>query len=65
MLLALPVSAPLEVLWKLLVDKIEHPQVYVPGVSEVKILEKDAQSTLREMTLPDYYCFRYRKTFRA
>lgn len=48
-----PVNAPIEVLWDLLVDKIENPQRYVPGVSDVKILEKDGKSVLRQMTTPE------------
>jgi ribosome-associated toxin RatA of RatAB toxin-antitoxin module len=47
-----PVNAPLEVLWNLLIDKIENPQKYVPGISQVNILAKDNDHVLREMTIP-------------
>lgn len=47
-----PVNATVEVLWDLLIDKIEHPQKYVPGVSDVKILTKNTEFVLREMTIP-------------
>lgn len=35
--------------WRLLVDKIENPQPYVPGVRSVEILERRADSVLRHM----------------
>lgn len=46
------VNAPINVLWQLLIDKIENPQKYVPGVSDVKILVKNNDYVLREMTIP-------------
>ncbi|WP_375593886.1 AtaL-like protein [Algihabitans albus] len=36
-------------IWRLLVDKIENPQPYVPGVRSVEILERSADSVLRHM----------------
>lgn len=50
---AAPVNAPIAELWALLLDKIEHPDKYVPGVSQVKILEKTETAVLREMTAGD------------
>ena len=34
--------APLDVVWEQLVKKVYHPENFVPGVSEVKILEDDS-----------------------
>lgn len=48
-----PVDAPVDVLWRLLLDKIEHPDRYIDGVSEVEILERGADgSVLRRMRTP-------------
>lgn len=44
------VDAPLNLLWELLIDKIENPQRYVAGVKTVNILEKNDQYVLRQMT---------------
>ncbi len=43
------VHAPLERLWALLLDKIENPGKYVPGVQAVEILERQPGFTLRRM----------------
>ena len=46
------VSAP--IVWELLLDKIERPDKYVPGVQKVDILERyDDGSVLREMLVDD------------
>jgi len=48
-----PVDAPAEVVWRLLLDKIEHPDRYIDGVSDVEILERGADgSVLRRMRTP-------------
>lgn len=43
------VEAPLEKVWECLVLKIENPQNFVPGVSEILILEKTSDYVLRQM----------------
>ncbi|GAB5471558.1 MAG: hypothetical protein Kilf2KO_45880 [Rhodospirillales bacterium] len=43
------VKASLERLWALLLDKIEQPQRYVPGVVKVEILDRQPGFTLRRM----------------
>ncbi|MDI1356331.1 MAG: DUF1857 family protein [bacterium] len=45
------VQAPLQKVWEHLLYKIDHPENFVPGVSNVKILEKSADATLRKMDL--------------
>jgi hypothetical protein len=45
------VQATLEQVWDHLLFKIEHPQPFVPGVSEVLIPEKTADYVIREMTI--------------
>lgn len=44
------VNAPVETVWNLLIDKIRHPERYVPGVTRVTILEASDAGVLREMT---------------
>ncbi|HEY9702771.1 MAG TPA: AtaL-like protein [Allocoleopsis sp.] len=43
------VNSSVKTLWELLMDKIENPQRYVPGVVSVKILGKNDLEVLREM----------------
>ncbi len=43
------VNASLEIVWKLLLDKVEKPQEYIPGVIETKILERYDDGFLREI----------------
>lgn len=43
------VNASVETIWRLLVDKIENPQGYVPGVRSVEILERAPTHVLRRM----------------
>lgn len=45
------VNASLELTWKNLLDKIENPQNFVPGVSDVIISEKNTDFVLRQMTV--------------
>jgi len=45
------INASLDVVWKHLYYKIEHPEAFVPGVSEVIILEKNHDFVVRQMTI--------------
>ena len=45
------VAAPLEEVWKSLLLKIEQPQHFVPGVTEVLLLEQTEDYVLRKMTV--------------
>lgn len=45
------VKASLEKVWEHLLLKIEHPENFVPGVSNVVVLEKSADFIIREMTV--------------
>lgn len=45
------VNASLEKVWEHLIYKIEKPENFVPGVSDVIILEKKADFVLRQMTV--------------
>jgi ribosome-associated toxin RatA of RatAB toxin-antitoxin module len=42
-------KTPLEKVWNDLLFKIEHPENFVPGVSNVLILEKTTESVIRKM----------------
>jgi len=48
----IPVKAPLETVWELLLDKVEHPQRYIESVLEYTILDRSKDWVLREMKLP-------------
>ena len=41
------VDATPDVVWELLVDKMENPSKYVPGVQECRILRKDGPYSMR------------------
>jgi ribosome-associated toxin RatA of RatAB toxin-antitoxin module len=45
------VKAPLEKVWQHLILKIEKPENFVPGVSDVIILEKKEDFVTRKMTI--------------
>lgn len=45
------VNAPLAEVWTQFLIKIEQPELFVPGVSNVRILDKTETSVLRQMTL--------------
>lgn len=45
------INAPLQEVWEHLLFKIEQPQHFVPNVSNVIILEKNKDATLRKMTV--------------
>ena len=45
------VNAPLEKVWSHLLNKIEHPENFVPGVSDVIISEKNTEFVIRQMTV--------------
>ena len=44
------VKAPVDTVWRLLLDKIENPGAYVPGVTAVQILERQPGYVVRQMT---------------
>ena len=48
---ATTVNASLELTWKNLLDKIDNPQNFVPGVSDVIISDKNTDFVLRQMTV--------------
>jgi Domain of unknown function (DUF1857) len=43
------VHATRETVWQLLVDKVEKPAGYIPGVTDVKIVERYDDGVLREV----------------
>ena len=43
------VHAPLDTVWKLLVDKVENPQTYLPGVVHARIVQHYGNGVLREI----------------
>lgn len=45
------IKASLEKVWEHLLYKIEHPEAFVPGVSDVLILEKNNEFVVRQMTI--------------
>jgi hypothetical protein len=48
------IKAPLDVVWQHFIHKIEHPENFVPGVSNVSIKETNAEYIIREMDIePD------------
>jgi 4-hydroxy-L-threonine phosphate dehydrogenase PdxA len=49
------IHAPLDQVWEHFLYKIEHPEHFVPGVSNVEIIEKTGDYVLRamELTTPD------------
>jgi hypothetical protein len=40
-----------ETLWKLLMDRVQNPERYLPGVSEVRFLEQSDEVMVRELKL--------------
>lgn len=46
------VEAPPETVWALLLDKVEHPQRYLEGVLDARILDEGEDWALRELELP-------------
>lgn len=43
------IKMPIKLVWKHFINKIEHPENFVPGVSNVVIKEQTADYVLREM----------------
>jgi len=43
------VLAPVETLWELLLERVEHPNEYLPGTEEVRILEVEEDVLVREL----------------
>lgn len=47
------IEAPPETVWALLVDKVEHPQRYLEGVLDYRILDRGEDWVFRELEVPD------------
>lgn len=47
------VHAQVSTIWNLLLDRVEHPEVYQPAIREARILERYDDGILREMVLDD------------
>jgi hypothetical protein len=47
------VKAPVETVWRLLLEKIENPGAYVPGVESVTILDRQPGFVIRRMKVDD------------
>lgn len=45
------VHAPIDIVWEHFVQKIEHPENFVPGVSNVQIPDKNETRVIREMDI--------------
>lgn len=45
------IKVPLDVVWQHFIYKIEHPEHFVPGVSNVSIKENNAEYIIREMDI--------------
>ena len=43
------VHAPFDALWEILLDRIEHPQEYIPGAEGVQIIERSDDFWVREV----------------
>ncbi len=48
-----PVDASLQLLWKILLDKIEHPERYMAEVEETEFLEDTEEYAVREIRTSD------------
>lgn len=46
-------SAPASVVWKLLLDKIEHPQRYVPGIMRAEIVSRHGATAVERVMQGD------------
>ena len=40
-----------ETLWQLLMDRLQHPERYLPGITEVRVLDDSEEVMIREMKL--------------
>lgn len=45
------INAPIKKVWEALILKIEHPEMFVPNVSNVKIIEKTEDYVIRQMRI--------------
>ena len=45
------VHAEHDTLWQLLLDRLQNPERFIPGVTEARVLEKEDNVTVREMKL--------------
>ncbi|CAF1550196.1 unnamed protein product, partial [Didymodactylos carnosus] len=57
------INATFLTVWKLMLDKIEHPSNYTPGVSNIVLVENTSEYIIREMTLGDLGSIRERITW--
>lgn len=48
-----PINAPVETVWEILLDKIEHPEHYAPGICGVRLHNRADGALDREMTRCD------------
>lgn len=48
------IKAPIDIIWQDFIYKIEHPENFVPGVSNVSIKENNDAYTLREMDIKSH-----------
>ena len=45
------INAPIQKVWEALILKIEHPEMFAPNVSNVKIIQKTADYVIRQMRI--------------
>jgi len=45
------VNASLQSVWQHLINKIDHPENFVPGISDVIIIERNEEFVIRKMTV--------------
>ena len=45
------VHAEHDTLWNLLLDRLQSPERFIPGVTEARVIEKDGNVSVREMKL--------------
>ena len=50
---SVPIQADIQVIWRILLDKIENPQRYLQFVEETNFLEDNEDYVIREMKTPD------------
>jgi hypothetical protein len=54
------VDASPETVWAVLLDKMEHPQRYIEDALDAEVLERGAESVIRQLVLPGGVSFRER-----
>ena len=45
------VHAEHDTLWNLLLDRLQNPERFAPGITETRVIEKEGNATIREMRL--------------